>query len=582
MEVPGFEHCEKTAESGFVSYWQAYQRSLDRQVTLMILRPDAVADPDVRQAFLRDIRIMASLKHPALFQVYDVVELDAALAVVMEHLTGTPLRHYVRQRGHAEEPKALTIARWVAEGLCFVYEKTGLVHRVLTPDQVWIDADGQVKMVGLGFHAIVEKIGYSAADLPFLAPELIRRRDDPDYRADLYALGALLYFMVTGRAPFEGYSAEQMISLAVKGQVPAPMTLTDGSSMAFNQFLARMMMKEPAHRYAGWRTAMQEMDKVLDGAKFLLSGRKVGGISTILMPLSGAPARGAGTGAASSPGARAAAPRPADARPGAGLVTAGALLLVAAFWGWTGWRLWRLPPPALDPPRPPTVRTSAPVPVPTPAPSAGEIGGDQRPAARVRVVRRMPSEPAPLPAEPDSAPPAFAEADRFDGLTDQLVAHLATGACARAMVLLDQAVRAPEWADDTVRLENLRRLLARGGNPEFLVAEGLRQHTGRKISLHLSGRLTETTVNRVEGAVVVLTEDTLSGSLSMQKHVRLPVSAIALSDQVRLMAAGNGPEYVLARMLLYVKGGARPRAQALVDQVGDLGPAFRRYLEGLP
>jgi hypothetical protein len=290
---------------------------------------------------------------------------------------------------------------------------------------------------------------------------------------------------------------------------------------------------------------MQEMDKVLDGAKFLLSGRKVGGISTILMPLSGAPARGAGTGAASSPGARAAAPRPADARPGAGLVTAGALLLVAAFWGWIGWHLWRLPPPALDPPRPPAVR---------------------------------PSAPAPRPP----APPACAEADRFEGWTDQLVAHLATGACARAMVLLDQAVRAPEWADDTVRLENLRRLLARGGNPEFLVAEGLRQHTGRKISLHLSGRLTETTVNRVEGAVVVLTEDTLSGSLSMQKHVRLPVSAIALSDQVRLMAAGNGPEYVLARMLLYVKGGARPRAQALVDQVGDLGPAFRRYLEALP
>jgi len=342
MEIPGFEQCEKSAESGFVSYWQAFQRSLNRHVTLMLVRPDAVADPAVRRSFLRDIRVLAGLKHLALFQVYDVLEMDAALVVVVEHLSGVTLRQYVRQQGLVDEEKALTIARWMAEGLSHVYEKTGLVHLALTPDQIWIDAGGQVKILGFGFRDIFEKIGYAASDIPFLAPEQVQRQS-ADFRADLYAVGALLYYMITGRAPFEGNSSEEILRLIVKGQLPAPMTFVKASTLAVNQHMARLMMKEPARRPVGWFATMQEMDKVLNGAKFLVSSRK-GGLSAILLPSMTARAR-----ATEKEGAAAAA-RSAGATRLANASTVAAVLLVMAFWGWLGWRLWKMPPPELEEP----------------------------------------------------------------------------------------------------------------------------------------------------------------------------------------------------------------------------------------
>ncbi len=568
MEIPGFEKCEKIAESGFVSYWQAFQQSLNRNVTLVLLRPDVVANPEARRSFLRDIRVVAGLKHAALFHVYDVLELDAALVVVVEHLTGVTLRHYVRQRGAVGEAKAVTVARWVAEGLSHVYEKTGLVHMALTPDHVWIDAGGQVKILGFGFHDIFEHIGYSPAELPFLTPEQVQRQSTCDYRADFYAVGALLYYMITGRPPFEGYSSEQMLSLIVKGQLPAPMTLLKESSLPVNQLLSRLMMKDPANRYAGWLSVMQEMDKVLGGAKFLLSGKK-GGLSTILLPPTGRP-RVADTKEPAN-----AAPKPAEFAPSFNFTTPAVILLVLIFWGWIGWRLWEMPPPAMPgmSAQPPAMEVTGP---------ALRLDADERPSARVRVTRQPSARLAPsVPA--DRAATDFRPIhEPFDELADRVVSRLAAGELENAMLAVDMAARSADWAGEQEKLNGLRRVLDRGGDTDVLVLEGLQQRVGQTIPLQMNGRMTEATVNRIEGRNAIITEQTMSGSLSVQKHVSIPVGNLALSDQARLMATGSGPEYAVARILLYLKGGAKERALALVPQAGALGPAFKRYVEGLP
>jgi serine/threonine protein kinase len=576
MEIPGFEQCEKISESGFASYWTAFQRSLNRHVTLVLLRPDAVSDPKSRQAFLRDIRIVAGLKHPALFQVYDVVEMDATLVVTVEHLTGLTLRHYVRQRGVIKGPKALTIVRWVAEGLSHVYDKTGLVHLALTPDQIWINAEGQVKILGFGFHDIFERIGYSQADVPFLSPEQVKHHAACDFQTDLYALGALLYYMVTGQVPFEGNSSEEMLNLTVTGQLPAPSLAANGGTVALNQLMARLMMKDPQNRYPGWIPAMQEMDKVLDGAKFLTSSKK-GGLSTILLA---SPNRARPTESPEKPTAESDKPPVSKASMATTLLV---LALFAGFWLWIGIVLWRMPPPE----RASAKASSKGLIIPQ-VETREELQEDQRPSARIRVIRQPAANPAAVKAgippdiSPREEPVAVVPANPFDNLTDRVLRHLTAGERDMAALAVDTALRAPDPYGGADKLKELRNLIARGGNPESLVLEQLHRQVGKTLSIQVGGRMTPVTLNRIEGRTVIMTQEALSGSVSVQKHLSLPISSFSLGDQARLMGDGGGSEFALAHILLYLKGGAKERAAGLVPQAGPLGPAIGRYLEAAP
>ncbi len=578
MEIPGFEQCEKIAESGFASYWQAFQRSLDRHVTLVLLRPDAVSDPQSRHAFLRDIRIVAALKHPALFQVYDVIELDATLVVCVEHLTGLTLRQYVRQRGVIKGPKALTIIRWVAEGLSHVYDKTGLVHLALTPDQIWINAEGQVKILGFGFHDVFERIGYSRNDVPFLSPEQVQHRTTCDFQADLYALGGLLYYMLTGRVPFEGNTSEETLSLTLTGQLPAPNLQANGGTVSLNQLLARLMMKDSQNRYPGWVPAMQEMDKVLDGAKFLTNAPK-GGMSTILLS---SPAR---SRPPESPGKRDAAPANPPVSKTSVATTILVLALVVGGWLWLGAVLWRMPPPSPGSVTVPQMNKNGSMPMEL----RGELQEDQRPSARIHAVRQTGAVTrsavkagGPPPVSPLEAPVAPAAADPFGDLTDRVLRHLTAGERELAMLAVDTAARTPDRFGGADKMNDLRRLVAGGGDPEALVLEQLQRKIGQEITIQVGGRMTPLTINRIEGRTIVMIQDTMSGSVSLQRHIAMPVDQFALGDQARLMGDGNGPEFALARILLYLKGGAKERAAGLVSQVGPLGPALGRLLEAPP
>jgi serine/threonine protein kinase len=600
MEIPGFEQCEKIAESGFASYWKAFQSSLNRHVTLVVMRPDAVANPESRRYFLRDIRIVAGLKHPALFQVYDVLEMDASLVVIVEHVSGVTLRQYVRQRGRVGGEKALTVVRWIAEGLSHVYEKTGLVHLSLTPDQIWIDETGQVKILGFGFNDIFERIGYSALDVPFLSPEQVQHRIPFGFSADLYSLGSLFYFMLTGRPPFDGNSSEQILDLIVKAQLPAPMSLVTGTTMAQNQLLVRLMMKESEERYAGWIPAMQVMDKVLDGAKFL-PGKK-GGLSTILLASSGPPKRGGGL----TPSILPPPPEPLST---ASVVRL--LLILGAVLGlliWIGFTLWNMPPPALVP-----ELGSEPAGAAEVMETRREMKADERPSARVRVVRRssgveslddpaVPSsseEPAETgseaPPEPQAAPEAEPQAEEaaettseaaavvtFDSLADNVVSQLVDGNAQAALEAVDEAAQASPPPAGPVRLEDLRRMIRRGSDPAAMMLASLKKKVGETLELPVNGRPASLLVSRVEEGYAVMIDTVKTGDHSVKRILNLDPSKLALADQVRLLEVAGDPDFAVARVVLLLKGGELEQAAAAAADAGDLAAAFERYFAGKP
>jgi hypothetical protein len=533
---------------------------------------------------------VAGLKHQSLFQIYDVTEMDATLVVTVEHLSGLTLRQYVRQKGTVKPEKALTIVRWVAEGLNHVYDKTGLVHLALTPDQIWIDGEGQVKIMGFGFSTIFERIGYSPTDVPFLSPEQVQRQTPGDFQADLYSLGSILYYILTGRVPFEGDSSEQMLEQIVNGQLPAP--AGEGVSRALQQLLSRMMMKAPEDRYSGWLPAMQEMDKILDGAKFLPGGKK-GALSTILV--SAARARETAT----------AIPVTRPPVSSSSLITLFLILAaVLGFWAWAGLTIWRMPPPIVTP------DSAIPGPAVIPVETRYATSADQSPASRVRVVRQPRAvesldDPV-VPAESDSAapeeagseaadtneagsgpepvvsnaPPAEAapEVSAFDTLSDDVVRHLVAGTPALAVAAVDEVVGKNQIDLRGVRLDELRQLAVRGGDPAVLALAVLKQQVGATVKLPVNGHTADVTINRIEGQSAIVIERVQSGETTVKKYYTLEPARMGLGDQVRVLSLGVGPEFAVARILVYLKGGARDRALAASPEAGLLAPAFQRFL----
>ena len=137
MQIPGYEHFEQIGESPVATFWQAFQPELNRPVDIEFIKPQAILDPAVRAEFLLNVRAAAGVKHAAIAQIFDIREMGTTLAVAREHLTGFSLRQWLRQRGALKEEKALTIARWVAEGLNFLHAKTGFCHLALSPDFIW-------------------------------------------------------------------------------------------------------------------------------------------------------------------------------------------------------------------------------------------------------------------------------------------------------------------------------------------------------------------------------------------------------------------------------------------------------------
>ena len=588
MHIPGFEHFEQTGESPVATFWQAFQTDLNRPVDIAIIKPQAIIDPAVRAEFLLNIRAAAGVKHSAIAQIFDIREMGTTLAVIQERLIGFSVRQWMRQRGFLKEEKALTIGRWVAEGLSFLHAKTGFSHLALTPDFIWLEPTGQVKLGGFGHHVLFEKLGRPPSDLGLLAPEQVIHDGPPcSFRTDIYALGALLYLMVTGRVPFEDRPAEERPALILSGQVSAPQVLRRGeTTQAFNQLLTRMMAKDPEERYNSWQALMQEMDRILDGAKYLIVTRRPP-VSTIQLPPNG-PVRRAISPTASPPRSPPrSAPESSSVWIWAGLGAATAVATLAAI---LFVRLLNLPPPLDTAAFRPTDSTAA-FPVHSPIAESGEQSPST--AEPVEAVASTPEPPPPpMPAEtetqtppPSPQPPAEKEEGdvgtfSLEALMDEVARRLLRGETQTAIVALDLAWRDPQAVRHRETIEELRRLVRRAADPLGLVLAELNRRQGRRVRITLAGQSRELTIQKVEDRRVTFMEETRAEGAVVHRPLIVDVGQLSPAALAGLLEVGSGPEFALARLILWHRAGQPEETRALVAETGLLKGAIARHLGG--
>src|SRR3990172_7967513 len=228
---------------------RAHDSLLQRDVAIKVLRK-AGADGGPHAHLLREAQVIAKLNHPNIVQVHDAGVLDGAPFIVMELVEGDSL--------HRRRPTALLEILSIARQVCAALEHAhahGIVHRDLKPENVLIGDDGTAKLTDLGLArsgAPTAAQGEIGGTVFYLAPELALGQAS-DGRADLYALGVMLYELTTGQLPYTGDNPISVISQHLQATVVPPSTYRPDLPPALEAIILKLVAKSPDDRFASAR-----------------------------------------------------------------------------------------------------------------------------------------------------------------------------------------------------------------------------------------------------------------------------------------------------------------------------------------
>lgn len=225
-QLPGYEVQQFLARGGMGAVYRGVQLSLGRTVAIKILPPYlSQSDPQYAERFKQEARAMAQLNHPGIVSVYDFGQMsDGTLFFVMEFIDGTDVAQMVMKHGRVHSSHAMAIVAHVCDALQYAHEH-GVVHRDIKPANIMVGYDGRVKVADFGLaksltrnqQLSLTQSGFVMGTPHFLAPEAMMPGSTLDHRADIYAVGVMLYQMLTGRLP---QGIFEMPSLQVPGLDP--------------------------------------------------------------------------------------------------------------------------------------------------------------------------------------------------------------------------------------------------------------------------------------------------------------------------------------------------------------------------
>jgi tetratricopeptide (TPR) repeat protein/predicted Ser/Thr protein kinase len=198
-KFPGFEILECLGRGGMGVVYKARQKSLNRIIAIKILAPERGGKTRFAGRFAREAEFLAKLNHPHIVTIHDFGETAGLFYLVMEFVDGVNLRDLLRD-GKLEAKQALAIVPPICDALQYAHDK-GIVHRDIKPENLLLDREGRIKIADFGISALMGTDVAPSGTPPYMAPEQCGVSPEVDNRADIYALGVVLYEMLTGERP---------------------------------------------------------------------------------------------------------------------------------------------------------------------------------------------------------------------------------------------------------------------------------------------------------------------------------------------------------------------------------------------
>lgn len=258
-----FELEEIVATSGMATVFRARDLRTGRQVAIKVPHPEVESDPTMFDRFRREEEIGTRIDHPGVMKVFANPD-RSQVYMVMEWLDGRLLREVLNREGKLPVERAVKLTVGICEALEHVHAQ-GVVHRDLKPENIMVHEDDAIHLIDFGIagsagarRLTFAHFSQSMGTPDYISPEQVRGKRG-DARSDIYALGVMLYEMLTGATPFSGPNPFAVMNDRLLNQPPPPRELEPAITPQLQEIVYRALEREPKNRYASAREMAHDL-----------------------------------------------------------------------------------------------------------------------------------------------------------------------------------------------------------------------------------------------------------------------------------------------------------------------------------
>jgi serine/threonine-protein kinase len=238
-----------------------------RPVALKVLPTSLATNAEYIRRFLTEARLATQLDHPSIITVYDYGRADGHYYLAMEYSEGRSCKARIVLEGQFEWRQAVQVALQVARALQAAAEQ-GIIHRDIKPENLLLDEDGRVRIADLGLAKEMDSMEPMPSDTSlgtpdYMSPEQVNNSETVDFRSDIYSLGATLFHMVCGRAPYTGRSAYEVMVKHVSAPLPSPVKHCPDLPPEVCDVMRKMMARDPDDRYQTYEALIADLQALL-------------------------------------------------------------------------------------------------------------------------------------------------------------------------------------------------------------------------------------------------------------------------------------------------------------------------------
>ena len=275
-----YEFVEELGKGGMGTVYKVYDKKVQEDVALKLLNPDVASDEKTIERFRNELRLARKIVHKNVCRMYDLNEAEEKYFITMEYVSGENLKRFIKMAGHLSAGKSISIAKQICEGLAEAH-RLGVIHRDLKPQNIMVDREGNARIMDFGVARSLKAEGITGhkgvvGTPEYMSPEQVDGKK-ADQRSDIYALGVILYEMVTGRPPFKGSSS---LSTALKHKTepaPDPREIDSQIPEELSKVILRCMEKDREQRYQDTEQLLSDLnhvEKEITTAEMMLPKKK--------------------------------------------------------------------------------------------------------------------------------------------------------------------------------------------------------------------------------------------------------------------------------------------------------------------